>query len=153
MYKETLMGRRTTTKNFLSPAIISFSVSNFSLRQECVWISLNPSHVAPRFFSLSLPPPIPPSSPSLWFELDNENNEFGVCFFLCVSRPPPLLSLHLARPVSLSHGDPVSYSLAHARKPPTFISLLRISSVCFVVFPPCAQISPRLSVSSPFLSP
>lgn len=103
----------------------------------CVTLS-QPVSCCSSFFSLSSSP-IPPSSPSPWFELDNENNEFGVCFFLCVSRPPPLLSLHLARPVSLSHGDPVSYSLAHARKPPTFISLLRISSVCFVVFPPCVS--------------
>ena len=56
------------------------------------------------------PPPSLHPLPSLWFELDNENNEFGVCFFLWLSRPPPTSFS--------SRGDPVSDS-----QPPTSLSL------------------------------
>lgn len=109
-----------------SPQIVSSSALDFSPRQECLWIPLKPSHVAPHFSPppLSSPPlhsPIPPSSLSLSlsrrFELDNENNEFGVCFSLCVCRAlPQLLSLHLARPLSLSFS-PLALTPCHTLFP------------------------------------
>lgn len=99
--------RRTQSSSLFLPQIIFILGLKLQCRAGmCVNLS-QPVSCSSSFFS---PPSLHPL-PSLWFELDNENNEFGVCFFLWLSRPPPTSFS--------SHGDPVSDS-----QPPTSLSLL-----------------------------
>lgn len=91
-------------------AALTMNISSFRLESEVgMFVNLSTRLV---FLSSSPPPPFlhspvrPLPSPSLCFKLDNENNEFGVCFF-------PALP-HLACALLLTHSDPASYSLAHA---------------------------------------
>lgn len=86
---------------------------------------VNPSQAlsgSSSLLSLSLPSLLTPP------ELDNENNEFGVCFFLRVSPSPT--SLFISHGPYLSHRDP-RVTLFRPRHPPphTFIFLLSPSHV------------------------
>lgn len=149
------------------PLVLNFLLRSFhpprqtSVQGRNVCESLSTVSCCSSFFSLSPSPPLPhPSilSVSRCSELDNENNEFGVCFSLCVCRAlPQLLSLHLARPVSLSLSSLV-VTLCHTLTPrpnpppptPTLIFLFCVSlQSCFVVCSCCSQISQCLFVSSP----
>lgn len=100
--------------------------------------------------------PSPQSSLSLSlsrrFELDNENNEFGVCFSLCVCRAlPQLLSLHLARPLSLSFS-PLALTPCHTLfpmpEPPTHTHTHTVTFLKKISFP-CMSPVLFCSLSSP----
>lgn len=130
---------------------------------ECVRIPLKSSQVPPHF-SFSLPSALTPP------ELDNENNEFGVCFFLRAS--PSSTSLFISPGPYLSHRDPRVILFRPRHNTPTlsfffclhlmfcrfFHSLYSdITTSVFVLFhvrgpsfclslPPSVSLSPSLSV-------
>lgn len=154
---------RTDEEKTIHFFLISFSVSDLSLKRDCLWLALGSFHVPPLFFSSYLPPPflhspIPPSCPFLWFKLDNENNEFGVCFILFLSLPPPLFILVA---LSLSYCPNVTLTPLPATYICRFSHLLHcffyfflyidiIMSVYFIPPSLCLLLRPIDSFSHPF---
>lgn len=156
MQVNTLMGKKKFWKLKSGPRwefscseddpVYSFSSDHFifslNLQSEagmCVNLSQPVSCSSSFFLSSSLPslpcstPPSLHPLPSLWFELDNENNEFGVCFFLsvCLTLPHFFLFILLALTLRLSWWPRVAL-FRPCQQPPLlccFISFLSFSSV------------------------
>lgn len=137
-------------KRGLSPGIISFSVSN-------LWNVCESLSTPLRFLLISLSLPPPPLAPP---ELDNENNEFGVCFFLRVPPSPTSLSLFISPGPYLSHRDPRVTLSSTPQPPPTLLFFFCLPLV-FCRFSPhslCSDITtapfyPFSCVQSLLLSP